>query len=75
MGSYVIAIDVGVKNLGICVFDFRKAKVLEWDVVNLVISGRYLPSQNVTYVREFVRKFAHYFDDCFRPLTSPVRKR
>lgn len=70
MGSYVIAIDVGVKNLGICVFDFRKAKVVEWDVVNLVPNGRYLPSQNVTYVRAFVRKFALYFDDCFQVIVE-----
>ena len=66
--SYVIAIDVGIKNLGLCVFDFKTAKVVEWDNVSLVPSGRYIPAQNVQYVREFVKKYDHYFYSAFRIL-------
>lgn len=66
--AYVIAIDVGIKNLGICVFDFRKSKIVVWDNVSLVPSGRYLPALNVQYVREFVRKFDSYFSDAFQVL-------
>ena len=59
--SFVVAIDVGIKNLGFCVFDFRTAKIVEWDNVTLVPAGRYIPAHNVQYVREFVRKYEHYF--------------
>tara|TARA_B100000780_G_scaffold91707_1_gene63501 strand:+ start:1517 stop:2071 length:555 start_codon:yes stop_codon:yes gene_type:complete len=64
--SYIIAIDVGIKNLGLCIFDFRTAKVVEWDNVSLVPSGRYVPSNNVKYIREFVRKYERYFEDVFQ---------
>ena len=64
--SYVIAIDVGIKNLGICVFDFQQARVVEWQNVTLVPSGRYIPSYNVQYVRDFVRKYEKYFDNAFQ---------
>ena len=66
--SCVIAIDVGIKNLGICVYDFRYNKIVEWDNVALVPSGRYLPSQNVMYVREFVRRYRQYFNNAFQVL-------
>ena len=58
---YVVAIDVGIKNLGLCVFDFTAAKFVYWDNVSLVPSGRYLPCQNVQYVRDFIKRFEHYF--------------
>lgn len=64
--SYIVAIDVGIKNLGLCVFDFRCAKVVEWDNVTLVPSGRYIPANNVQYVRDFVRKYDHYFQNAFQ---------
>ena len=51
---YVIAIDVGIKNLGLCVFDFTTAKFVYWDNVSLVPNGRYLPCNNVQYVRDFI---------------------
>ena len=63
--SYIVAIDVGVKNLGVCIFDFRTAKVVEWANVDLVEQGRYVPMHNVTYVRNFIRSFKQYFEDMF----------
>ena len=63
--SYVISIDVGIKNLGLCVFDFRNAKVVKWCNVSLVPSGRYIPANNVQYVRDFVAKHREYLDDAF----------
>ena len=68
--SYVIAIDVGIKNLGICIFDFRTSQVVEWDNVSLVRHGRYIPAQNVQYVREFVKCYQSYFDDAFQILVE-----
>lgn len=61
--SYVIAIDVGIKNLGLCIFDFRVAKVVVWDNVSLTPNGRYIPAHNVQYVRTFVDKYKDYFID------------
>ena len=64
--SYIMAIDVGIKNLGLCIFDFRISKVVVWDNVSLVSSGRYVPSNNVSYIRDFVRKYDKYFHDAFQ---------
>ena len=63
--SFVIAIDVGIKNLGLCVFDFTTSKVCHWDNVTLVPNGRYLPANNVQYVRDFIAKHCHYFANAF----------
>jgi len=59
--SYVIAIDVGIKNLAICAYDFVTSKVVHWDNVSLVPSGRYIPAHNVQYVRDFVSKHHSLF--------------
>jgi len=64
--SYVIAVDVGIKNLGLCIFDFRISKVVLWENVTLVPSGRYIPAHNVQYVRDFVRKYEDYFNNAFQ---------
>jgi hypothetical protein len=63
--SYIIAIDVGIKNLGLCVFDFTTSQVVYWKNVTLVHSGRYLPASNVQYVREFIAKHRAYFENAF----------
>ena len=58
---YVVAIDVGIKNLGICVWDFATTKIVFWENVTIVPSGRYIPAKNVQYVRDFVTKHQHWF--------------
>ena len=60
---YVVAVDVGIKNLGICVFDFATASFVLWDTVSLVPNGRYLPANNVQYVRDFVTRYQSVFDE------------
>tara|TARA_B100000212_G_C27363719_1_gene529366 strand:- start:404 stop:970 length:567 start_codon:yes stop_codon:yes gene_type:complete len=60
---YVISIDVGIKNLGLCVFDFATAKFVFWDNVSLVPNGRYLPANNVQYVRAFVAQYEAFFNE------------
>ena len=67
-GQYIIAIDVGIKNLGLCVFDFVTSKVVHWDCVTLVPNGRYLPMNNVEYVRNFVNRYEHYFSSAHKVL-------
>lgn len=65
-GAYVIAIDVGIKNLGVCIYSFHTNKIVHWDNVNLVPNnGRYIPAQNVHYVRSFCANLEHYFTNCF----------
>ena len=60
---YAIAIDVGIKNLGICAYDFVESRVVHWDNVDLVPTGRYQPALNVQYVRSFVSRHANLFDE------------
>lgn len=61
-GHYVIAIDVGIKNLGLCVFDFLTVQVCVWECESLVSNGRYIPQNNVTYVKSFIKRHSTYFD-------------
>jgi len=61
---YAIAIDVGLRNLGVCVFDFTVSKFVFWDNCSLIRAGRYIPSQNVRYVREFLARYEHFFSEC-----------
>ena len=63
--SYVIAIDVGIKNLSFVVWDFTTARCVRWENVSLVPSGRYIPANNVQYVKAFVKRYEHYFDNAF----------
>lgn len=59
--SLVVAIDVGIKNLAICAYDFVTSRVVHWDNVSLVPNGRYVPAQNVQYVRDFVQRHQSLF--------------
>ena len=69
--SYVIAIDVGIKNLGVCVFDFVSSKICHWDNVSLVPhQGRYIPANNVQYVRNLCESLHHYFSNCVQLLVE-----
>ena len=63
-GSYVIAIDVGIMNLGLAVFDFNTSQVVHWDRVSLC-QGRYMPSKNIDYIRDFIARNEHFFLHCF----------
>lgn len=62
--SLVIAIDVGIKNLGLCAYDFCTNQVVYWDNVSLTPGGRYVPAQNVQYVREFIWRHQELFNNC-----------
>jgi hypothetical protein len=61
--QYIIAIDVGIKNLGMCVYDKTLAKVVYWNSTALVEAGRYSPMRNVEYVFAFMNKHAEYFQN------------
>jgi hypothetical protein len=57
----VVSIDVGIKNLGVCAYDFVQNKVVFWDNLSLVPGGRYVPSRNVEYVYNFVSRNQELF--------------
>lgn len=60
---YIIAIDVGIKNLGICVFDLVKGQVVYWKNESLVPpGGKYIPMLNVQYVKDFIDRHKFYFE-------------
>ncbi|AUD57314.1 Holliday Junction Resolvase RuvC [Pleurochrysis sp. endemic virus 2] len=63
--SYIIAIDVGLRNLGLCIFDFTTSQVVVWSKVALVHSGRYMPKNNVQYVLNFIERYDKYFTHAF----------
>ena len=63
--SFVIAIDVGIKNLSFIVWDFSSAKCICWENVCMVANGRYIPQYNVHYVHAFVEKYKQYFNEAF----------
>lgn len=59
--TYVISIDVGIKNMGMCVYDAEKEKVVYWNAEALVTGGKYAPMRNVEYVYAFIQKHSRYF--------------
>lgn len=59
--QYAVAIDVGIKNLSLCAYDFVTSKVIHWANTSLVPNGRYSPALNVHYVREFVNRHHNLF--------------
>lgn len=64
-GSYVIAIDIGIMNLGLCIFDFNTQKIVLWDRCNLTSGNRYVPSNNCLYVRQFLQRYDLFFKHCY----------
>lgn len=60
--SLVVSIDVGIKNLALCAYDFVTSRIVHWDNVTLVPSGRYVPAHNVQYVRDFVHRHHALFE-------------
>jgi hypothetical protein len=55
----VLAVDVGVKNLGLCVWE--RGRVTHWWVHSLV-DGKYVPAQNVKYVCAFLEQHRNLFE-------------
>ncbi|KAL3929337.1 MAG: hypothetical protein SGPRY_002004 [Prymnesium sp.] len=64
--TYLIAIDVGFINLGLCIFDVRSKKIVLWDCVNL--ADKYMPSKPVKCILQFVKRYEFYFKDAKKVL-------
>ena len=61
--TYLICIDVGVKNLGLCIINLPEKKICEWQRVSLYETSKYLPSNNVEYCRRFISAYSNYFSN------------
>jgi hypothetical protein len=59
--SFIIAIDVGVKNLGFSVYDVTTCMLVQWKNVPICGTGVYLASRNVDYVHRFIDEHAPFF--------------
>ena len=66
--SYLIAVDVGIVNVGLCIYDVRCKKIVLWDCVKLAHYVK--PSTLVQSVFEFVGRYQHYFDDAKQVLVE-----
>ena len=60
----IIAIDVGVRNLGFCVYDLDTQAVVDWRNVALCETVLYTPGDNVSLVMHFVQRNKHWFENC-----------
>jgi len=60
---YVVAVDVGIVNIGLCVYSHDLTKIVFWSNVPLLAGGAYSPMHNVKYVRDFVYRYNMYFDN------------
>lgn len=66
---YVTAIDVGVRNLAICVYDLRTQQVCYWHVGSIV-DGKYHPYQTVTLVKTWLDRHSKYFDNSVKVIVE-----
>ena len=62
----IVAIDVGIKNLGYCAIRSEPSKlvyeVIEWANEQLT-EGSYQPMKNVDYIQSFVQRHAHLLEE------------
>jgi hypothetical protein len=65
---YVIAVDVGVKNLGLAIFDLQTKSLAVWGRYSICKAGPYMPSKNVEYVRALIQEHATYFANAHKVL-------
>ena len=61
--GYIVAIDVGIKNIGLCAYDPKLEKFIHWENTSIVPHGRYIPALNVQYVRDFVATHDYLFNN------------
>lgn len=64
---FIIAIDVGIKNLGFSVYDMHERKLVQWRNECLCID-KFVASKNVEYVHNFINKHANFFAQAHKVL-------
>jgi hypothetical protein len=64
---YVVGIDIGIRNLGLCVHDVHTRRIVYWkNCALLPPSRRIRESENVAQVRAFLQEHAKYLDHAVR---------
>ena len=66
--KYVIAVDVGIKNLGLAIFDLQTKQLAVWGRYSICKPRPYQPGKNVEYVRELIQDHATYFANAHKVL-------
>ena len=69
---YVIAVDVGIKNLGLAIFDLQTKQLAVWGRYCICKSGPYQPGKNVEYVRQLIQEHATYFANAHKVLIEAL---
>jgi hypothetical protein len=59
--SYLVVVDVGIKNMGLLVHDLNTKRVCLWERVDITKGIKYVPSNNVSYIHTLIDKHAQYF--------------
>lgn len=60
----VVALDVGIRNLGMCVYDYDKQVITFWQNVPLIKNNSFFrPGHTVRYVKEFVERYKTMFEN------------
>jgi hypothetical protein len=62
--SYVIAIDVGIRNMGIAVYSCVTKELVDWKRVDICKGEKYHPHKNVHYIKKLIDEHANYFANC-----------
>lgn len=62
--NLIIAVDIGIRNMGFVVYDPGQKQLLEWKRVDLCDGAVYAPYKNVAMVHNFIDKHANYFANC-----------
>ena len=63
MTDYVLGIDVGIRNLGLCAFDLRTGRVAHWARVPLLPANHPIRAGRLpTYVQQFLTSHAALFE-------------
>lgn len=65
---YIIAVDVGIKNLGLSIFDIQTKELKVWGRYSICKSRPYQPAKNVEYVRQLIQDHATYFANAHKVL-------
>jgi len=63
---YIIAIDVGIKNLAFICYNVKTREIDCWDNVTICGDDKYMPYNNVDYMYTFVAKYDNYFNHAIK---------
>jgi hypothetical protein len=66
VAMYLIAVDVGIKNLGFIVYCLKSRKVVCWERLTVSGDDKYMPQNNVAYMHALVAHYSVYFESAVK---------